>query len=335
MNLTQIVEAVDSHTMGEPTRIVVGGIGDIPGETMGEKKRYLQKHMDYLRTSLMQEPRGHRDMFGTVLTAPTSADADIGIVFMDHDGYVNMCGHGTIGAVTVLLERGLISPRGSHGMVVLDTPAGRVECRATMVGKRVRSVTVTNVPSFMWKASHQLKLSGGNAISVDVVWGGNFFAIVSAAEAGLSLDKGNIKKITSLGMEIKERINAEVPVRHPIETHVDRIDLVEFSDRPTAPGAHVKNIVVFGEGQVDRSPCGTGTSAKMASLFSKGKLAVGQEFVHESIIGTCFNGRLLGETWVGDFPAVIPEITGQAFITGIQQFVIHPDDPFKYGFSIG
>lgn len=335
MSLTQIVEAVDSHTMGEPTRIVVGGTGDIPGATMGEKKRYLQERMDYLRASLMREPRGHRDMFGAVLTAPTSEDADTGIVFMDHDGYVNMCGHGTIGAVTVLLERELVSPKKNDGSVVLDTPGGKVQCRATTVGKRVTSVTVKNVPAFVWKANHPLKLSDGRTISVDIAWGGNFFAIVSAAETGVPVEMGNIKKLVSLGMEIKERINEEVPVRHPVETHANRIDLVEFSDKPAAPGAHVKNVVIFGEGEVDRSPCGTGTSAKMASLFFKGKLALGQEFVHESIIGTCFSGRLLGETRVGDFPAVFPEITGQAFITGIQQFVIQPDDPFKYGFKVG
>jgi proline racemase len=341
--------AVDSHTEGEPTRVVIGGIPAIPGKDMVEKRRYLEEHLDHIRTSIMLEPRGHNDMFGSILTAPTRPEAHLGIIFMDGGGYLNMCGHGTIGAVTVALEMGLIEAAGSEMEVVLEAPAGLVRCRATLEGERVTGVSFTNVPAFLYRQDAVVflprkvmeeNLPGialkGDAdtvpVTLDIAFGGNFFAIVPAADYGISLAPDNASRLIRLGMEVMEAVNEQVPVQHPELPHINRVDLTEFS-RNEGPNFY-KNAVVFGLGQLDRSPCGTGTCAKMASLHRRGKLAVGDTFIHDSILNTRFYGKILGTTTVGELPAVIPEITGAAFITGINQFILDDADPLTRGFSL-
>lgn len=335
MKFDRSIMAVDSHTMGEPTRIVVGGLPNIPGKTMAEIKEYLEQNLDYVRTSLMHEPRGHKDMFGSIITRPVHEDADFGIVFMDGGGYLNMCGHGSIGAVTVAIDTGMVPTVEPETHVKFDAPAGLITARAKVENGAVKSVTIRNVPAFLYMADVKINVPGIGEITFDVSFGGSFFAIVKADQLGLKVVPTNIDQLTKLGMAIRKAANEQLKIQHPTLAHINTIDLVEIYDDPTHPEANYKNVVIFGDGQADRSPCGTGTSAKMATLHAKGHLKIGEEFVYESIIGTLFRGRLVETAEVGDFKAVVPEITGSAYITGFNQFVIDPNDPVKHGFMLG
>lgn len=328
------IRTIDTHTMGEPTRIVVEGIPTVPGNSILEKKRYIENNLDYIRTSLLFEPRGHRDMFGAIILPPTVPEADFGVVFMDSGGYLNMCGHGTIGAVTALLETGMLSYRGLEVPVILETPAGLVKVKTEMKNLTVRSVSFQNVPAFLWPEEGRVEIPGIGPITVEIAFGGSFFGLVDARKLRLELSPRNSQKLAGIGTEIRQLLNAGVKVQHPVKKEINRVDLVEFWHSSTAVGVDCKNVVVFGDGQIDRSPCGTGVCAKMASLFAQGELGLNQDFVSESIIGTRFRGRLLEVTRVGNLPAVVPEITGRAFITGIQEFTLHPEDPLKYGFLL-
>jgi len=334
MNISRSIIAVDSHTMGEPTRIVIGGIPAIPGKSMPEKKQYLEEHMDHIRRALMLEPRGHSDMFGSIITAPTMPEADLGIIFMDSGGYLNMCGHGTMGAATVAVEMGLVEIKEPETQVVLEAPAGLVKARVKVEKGKAKGVTFQNVPSFLFKEDIELNIPLYGKVKADIAFGGSFFAIVKANDLGTKVTKDNIYELIHIGMKVREEANKSVEVYHPEKPHIKAIELAEISDAPSDPGAHARNVVVFGKKSVDRSPCGTGTCAKMADLFFKGELDLYQDFVHESILGTLFTGRLVGKTRVGDFDAVIPEITGRAFITGVNHYMIDEEDPLKYGFSL-
>ncbi len=333
MEFSHMITTVDSHTAGEPTRIVTGGVPHIPGETMIAKKIWLQENLDHLRKMLMWEPRGHRDMFGAVLTSPTSVDADVGVIFMDNGGYLDMCGHGSIGAVTVLVDTGMIPlpPRENNEILdlILDTPAGKINARIQIENSKVKAVTIRNVPAFVYKKVF-LELSDIGKITVHISYGGNFFALVEACDLNITLLPGNIKQLQHRGMEIRDKINREHTITHPGTGRKAQVDLVEIYEDSPQP----KNVVIFGAGQIDRSPCGTGTCAKMALLHEKGLLNLNQPYVHESIFGTTFTGRLIQETTVGGLRAVVPEIEGRAFITGIHQFVIDREDPVGNGFSI-
>jgi len=320
--------------MGEPTRVIIGGMRPIPGKTMAEKREYLKAHLDHIRTALMLEPRGHNDMFGSVLVEPTDPKADLGIVFMDGASYLSMCGHGTIGAVTVALEMGMLELKEPVTQVTLDTPAGLVLARAETKEGTVKGVRVENVPSFLNQTGIQIDVAGIGPISVDIAFGGNFFVLVDAADIGLKIAPENARKFSEAGMLILHQVNKEISVKHPTKNHLGSVELVEFHEVVNGEKNHGRNVVIFGKGQVDRSPCGTGTCAKMAALFAKDMLALEEEYVQESIIGTKFIGRIVGQTLAGNPPALIPEIRGQAFITGFQQFVIDPADPLKYGFRI-
>jgi proline racemase len=326
--------AVDSHTMGEPTRVIIGGMRPIPGKTMADKRDYLKAQLDHIRTALMLEPRGHKDMFGSILLEPTHPQADLGIVFMDGTGYLNMCGHGTIGAVTVALEMGLLELKEPVTKVTFDTPPGLVFATAETEEGAVKNVRVENVPSFLFREDILVDVPGIGRIPIDIAFGGNFFALVDNVHLRIKIIPENVGKLVDVAMNILRRVNKDVEVRHPTKIHLRSVDLVEIHEEVKGSKVHGRNVVVFGEGQVDRSPCGTGTCAKMATLFAKGKLGLEEDFVHESIIGTTFSGRLLRQTVVGNIPAVIPEIKGRAFITGIQQFLIDPTDPLKYGFRV-
>ncbi|WP_346353635.1 proline racemase [Azotosporobacter soli] len=335
MKFDRSIMAVDSHTMGEPTRIVVGGLPNIPGKTMADIKEYLEKNLDYVRTTLMHEPRGHKDMFGSIITRPVHEDADFGIVFMDGGGYLNMCGHGSIGAVTVAIDTGMVPTVEPETSVKFDAPAGLITARAKVENGVVKSVTIRNVPAFLYRKDAKVNVPGLGEITLDVSFGGSFFAIVNAEQLKLEVTPGNIDELTKLGLAIRKAANEQLQIQHPTLAHINTIDLVEIYDKATNPEANYKNVVIFGEGQADRSPCGTGTSAKMATLYAKGHLKLGEEFVYESIIGTLFRGRLVETAMVGEFQAVVPEITGSAYITGFNQFVIDPNDPVKHGFMLG
>jgi proline racemase len=327
--------AVDSHTMGEPTRVVVGGFPPVPGRSMEEKRTALASRFDHLRRALMHEPRGHRDMFGSVLLDAVHPEAHLGVVFMDGGGYLSMCGHGLIGAVTVALETGIVEASEPVSEVRLDTPAGLVTARAQITGGKVGGVTVRNVPSFLYRRGIELEIPGAGPTLVDIAFGGNFFALLDAEEAGLSISPENIAGITETALLVRELLNRRVEVVHPLNRHIDSVQLVEFCGPPSRPDAHARNVVVFGEGQVDRSPCGTGTCARMAAMWASGDLELNRDFVHESIMGTTFTGRLVDTARIGHLDGVVPEITGRAFITGFQQFVIDPEDPLAHGFLLG
>lgn len=334
MKFSRSIHAVDSHTMGEPTRVVVGGVPQIPGKTMPEKKKYLEDHLDYLRTAIMLEPRGHNDMFGSIVTTACNPEADFGIIFMDGGGYLNMCGHGSIGAATIAVETGIVPMKEPVTEVNMEAPAGLIRAKVEVKNGKVQSVSIVNVPAFLYKADQQIDLPGYGKITFDISFGGSFFAIVPAKQLNIKLLPENADKLKVLGIQIRDIINKEIKIQHPVLEHIKTVDLVEFFDETDNPKANLRNVVVFGQGQVDRSPCGTGTSAKLATLHAKGKLKQGEKFVYESIASTLFTGEIVGTTKVGDYDAVIPQITGSAYITGFCQYVIDDDDPVKHGFRL-
>lgn len=330
----EIISAIDTHTEGEPTRIILSGLPPIRGITMADKWAYARENMDHLRRALMHEPRGHRDMFGAILTSPCNPEADYGLMYMDSGGFLTMCGHGTIGTVMTLVEMGMVEAKEPETVVVFDTPAGLVKAHAVVEHGKVRRAWIENVPAFLYKADIPVEVEGLGKISVDISFGGNFFALVTADQVGIPLELHRAKELVDVGLRIRTAVNQQVSVEHPIEKHINKVELTEITGPAVNPEAHARNILVFGEGSVDRSPCGTGTCARMAELYAKGQLKLGQPFVHESIIGSLFHGELVREEKVGHLTGVVPHVGGAAYITGIQQFVIDPDDPMKYGFLV-
>ena len=326
------LEYVDTHTMGEPTRIIVDGLPPIVGDTMMEKKKYLEENFDYIRTMAMHEPRGHKDMFGAIITKPTHKEAQMGVIFMDGGGYLNMCGHGSIGVATLLVEKGYVEVTEPITYITLDAPAGLIKAKVKVENGKAVEVSIINVPSFLYKKDIEIDVPDLGKVPVDISFGGSFFAIVNGRDLGLDVAIENIDELVKYGLTIRDTINAQIPVVHPTNPFIDRVDLVEIYDKPSSKEANLKNVVIFGAGQVDRSPCGTGTSAKLATLHGKGLLKINEPFVYESITGTKFVGKIIGETTVGDYNAIIPEITGKAFITAYGNMVFEEEDPFKYGF---
>lgn len=330
-----IISAIDAHTAGEPARVVLSGLPPIPGTTMAEKKHYMMKNLDHLRTLLMHEPRGHRDMFGVILTPPTTDKAQYGVLFMDNAGYIDMCGHGIMSLTTALIETGMISATEPETHIWFDTPAGLVKSYARIVKKRVSAVSVANVSSFLYARNVEIIHPDVGKVNIDVSYGGNFFALVPAKTFGVSIQPENISKLIQLGMMVKKAVNEKIEVQHPIKKHITSVELIEIYEKPDPSSPFSRSVVIFGNGQVDRCPCGTGTSAMMAAYYGKGELSLDTDYVNESIIGTRFRGKLIREVKVGDFIAVDPVVTGEAYITGIQQFVVDPNDPLKYGFIAG
>jgi proline racemase len=357
----QIV-TVDSHTAGEPTRLVIGGLPPIPGRTINDKRLYINENFDHVRLLLTQEPRGHRDMFGAIITEPVSEEGHFGIVFVDARRYPYMCGHGIIGAVTAFIEMGWLEDFGELGRagqdgeaaVVVDSPSGPIHARAHVKranGRlRVESVAFQMESAFAFLLDQPLEVPGLGRLTVDVSFAGGFFVMVAADQIGLPLAADNAPELARWGMAIIESGNQQLRVQHPTRIYINTIDVVEFYDPIGHPQARGKNFVVYGEGHVDRSPCGTGTCAKMALLHRQGELAVGQTFVNEGLLGTTFEGRVVEETTVGDpsnprlrseqagsghcLPAIVPEIRGTAYLTGLHRFVVTPGDPFPEGFLI-
>lgn len=330
----RVIKTIDSHTMGEPTRVVYDGFPPLPGNTMMEKKVFLTEHYDHLRSALMLEPRGHRDMFGALLTEPVHEEADVGVIFMDNSGYLNMCGHGSIGTATVIVETGMKEVAEPYTDVLLDTPSGLIRTRVHVVDGKAREVSILNVPSFLYLEEQRITLPQWGEIRFDVSFGGSFFALVNAEQIGLALEADNVDRIEKLGTEILTEINRTISVKHPY-LDIHSVDLVEFYSHTATRQANMKNCVIFGDGQVDRSPCGTGTSAKIAALYARGELKLGEEFVYESITGSRFRAVATCETEVAGYRAIIPQITGSAYLTGISQWILDEDDPQVYGFLLG
>ena len=325
--------AVDSHTEGMPTRVVVEGVPPLEGATMLERKLAFERDLDDLRLLLMREPRGHGAMSGAILQPPLRGDADWGVVFIEVSGCLPMCGHGTIGVATVLVERGLVEVREPETVVRLDTPAGLVEARVSVREGRARAVTIRNVPSFLHARDRTVEVAGLGTVRYDMAFGGNFYALVDAAEVGLEVDPGRSRELIDAGRATMAAVNeAERPV-HPADERIGGCRHVVFH-APGHDGADARAATSIHPGWLDRSPCGTGTSARMAQLHARGELAVGEPFVNESVIGTRFTGRLVEETEVGGRPAVVPEITGRAWITGAAEYRLEDDDPFPAGFAL-
>ena len=334
LKLSNLITTVDAHTAGEPVRVVIGGIPRVIGNNILEKKEYFAKNYDHIRRLLMFEPRGHKDMYGAILTEPTREDCDFGVIFLDSGGYLDMCIHGCIGIVKVLLEIGMIQKKEPVTEVNLDTSAGKVKALAKIKGENIEEITIRNVPSFLAVPDLEIKVPNIGLVKVDIAFGGNFYAIVNSSDLQTSVETGNAHKLVELGLTIRNIVNREVKVQHPLNKSINRVNLVEICDEPKNPEATYRNAVIFGAGQVDRSPCGTGTCAKMATLYGKGQLSVGEEILSESIIGTLFKGKVVSETKVGNFKAIVPEITGKAYITGFHQFVVENGDSLKYGFIL-
>jgi trans-L-3-hydroxyproline dehydratase len=331
------LRTIDAHTAGEPLRLIVDGFPRVEGATMLERREWVRANCDHLRTALMLEPRGHADMYGALFTEPEHPDSDAGVLFMHNEGYSTMCGHGVIAVVTIAIERGLIVPRGDGHAIVLDSPAGQIRARAetrSAGGRtRVERVSFVNVPSFTLRAAVPVRV-GSREVRVDVAFGGAFYAIVDAESAGLAVRPEHLGDLRRAGMAIKHAIEAAMPVVHPNEPELRGIYGTIFTGPPSNDDAHLRNVTIFADAEVDRSPCGTGTCAVMAVLAAMGLLGADQTFVHESIIGTRFRGRIAGETTVGDLPAILPEIEGEAYITGESVFLIDEADPLRHGFRL-
>jgi proline racemase len=333
MRARRYFSGVDSHTEGMPTRVITGGLGPVPGNTMQERRVYFEEHLDDLRLLLMREPRGHSAMSGAFLQPPTRPDADWGVLFVEVSGLLPMCGHGAIGVATVLVECGMVPVSEPETVIRLDTPAGLVEARVTVADGRAERVRLRNVPAFIDALDARVAVDSLGTVTYDMAFGGNFYALVDAASVGLEPVLGNADELIARGLEIIRAINASAAPVHPVDEAIRGCKHVVFF-APGQNGAHARNATAIHPGWLDRSPCGTGTSARMAALHARGELALGQEFVNESIIGSRFIGRLLEEVNVGSVSAVVPEVSGRAWITGMAQYLLDPTDPFPAGFAL-
>ena len=333
MRTSRIIHAVDSHTEGMPTRVIVGGVGAIPGDTMFDRRRYFMTHMDGIRKALMYEPRGHSAMSGAILQAPSRADADWGVIFIEVSGCLPMCGHGTIGVATVLVETGMVQVTEPVTLVRLDTPAGLVVAEVSVRDGAATSVTITNVPAFTVALDQTVHLEGAGQVSYDMAYGGNFYAILPLEQAGIPFDRAHKDRILAAGLDLMSAINKHNEPVHPANPEIRGCHHVQFlaSD---ATAKHSRHAMAIYPGWFDRSPCGTGTSARMAALHARNELALNTDFVNESLLGTRFIGRLVSEVPLGGVQAVVPRITGRAWITGMAQYLLDPSDPFPEGFVL-
>ena len=335
MKFSRIISAIDSHTEGEPARVVIGGVPVIPGNTFQEKWEWAKKNLDGLRKMLMFEPRGSSIMSGSILTAPCTPGADMGVIYIEVSGFLPMCGHGTIATCTVLVEAGLVPVTEPVTKLTLDTPAGLVKAVIRVENGLAKDVTIQNVPSFLYKSDLTVDVPELGKVTLDIAYGGNFYAIVPAEAVGLELIPASAKEIVRKGSLIREAIFEQVEVVHPLNPAINRCTHVRFISASPNPQVTTRNAVLYSVEGIDRSPCGTGTSAEMAFRYAKGMQKLDEEFVSESIIGSLFYGRLVEETRVGSYVAVVPTIRGSAYISGIQQFVLDPRDPWPEGFYLG
>jgi proline racemase len=347
MRISRMIQAVDAHACGEPGRVIVGGVLDVPGATMYDKMCYFQEHADWLRKVMLREPRGYPASCCNLILPPTRPDADAGYIIMEQVEYPGMSGTNTICVATVLLETGMLPMHEPVTELALEAPAGLVRVRAECSNGKVKSVTFRNVPAFAAYLDAPLEVPHLGKVIVDVAYGGMFYVISDAAQFGLRLVPEEGHEIARIGQMLKTAAQEQLPVVHPQQPGFNGVSISQLSGPPSSPDAHARNAVVVSTGQldwdrpatwtgaIDRSPCGTGTCAKMAVLHAKGQLPLNQDFHHQGILGTIFTGRLLEETQVGQYPAVVPTITGQAWITGISNYVIDSEDPFPEGFTIG
>ena len=342
-----MIQAVDAHAAGEPGRVIVGGVLDVPGATMFDKMQHLRAHGDALRLCMLREPRGYPAANCNLVLPPAHPDADAGFVIMEQVEYPGMSGTNTICTVTVLLETGMVAMREPVTELTLEAPAGLIRVRADCAGGKVQRVTFQNVPAFAVHLDRPIEVPQLGTVRVDVAYGGMFYAIADARAFGLKLTPDEGRDIVRITEMIKAAANEQLPVTHPEQPGFTGITIAQLSGPPSRPDAHMKNAVTVSTGTfdwnrpstwtgvIDRSPCGTGTCARMATLHARGRLGLNEDFHHEGILGTVFTGRLIGETTVGSYPAVVPTLSGQAWITGFASYVVDPSDPFPEGFTLG
>lgn len=347
MHITDMITAVDLHACGEPGRVITGGVLDVPGKSMFEKMKYFEKNLDHLRLRMLREPRGYPALCANVILPPTDPQADAGFIIMEQTEYPPMSGTNTICVATTLLETGMLPMKEPVTEFVLEAPAGLVGIRAECKDGKVTQVTFKNVPAFAVHLDVNVEVPQLGTVSVDVAWGGMFYVIADAAQFGLQIRPDEGRDITRICEMLKAATAEQYPVVHPENPEITGPTISQLSGPPVNPKAHRRNAVTVATGKldwnnpstwtgvIDRSPCGTGTCAKMAVLHAKGQLGLNQDFIHESILGTLFTGRLVQETRVGPYKAVVPTIGGTAWITAISQFVVDPGDPYPNGFKVG
>ena len=328
----RVLASVEAHTAGEPLRVITTGLPEIPGKTILEKRRFAQQHLDHLRTGLMWEPRGHADMYGAIVTPPTTPDGDLGVLFLHNEGFSTMCGHGIIALTKVVLDCGWIEKSGSEPLLRIDTPAGRVTATARLGDDGVESVSFVNVPSFVTLGNRRVEVPGMGEITFDLAFGGAFYAFCDAEALGLGLEAADHGRLVDAGKKIKKAVAADIEIEHPQERDLGFLYGTIFVGPPASSSHHSRNVCVFAEGEVDRSPTGTGVSARAAIHHARGELPVGEWITIESILGTCFDVRIVETTRCGPFDAVLPEVTGSAYITGENRFYFDPADPLAGGF---
>jgi proline racemase len=347
MRFSRMITAVDAHAAGEPGRVITGGVIDVPGRTMLEKRDYLEQYQDEIRKMMLQEPRGYPALCCNIILPPTNPEADAGYVIMEHTEYPGMSGTNTICVATVLLETGILPMVEPISELVLEAPAGLIAITAECQDGKVRRVTFKNVPAFATHLDVAVEVPQLGTVRVDVAYGGMFYVIAEAEQFGLRLTPDEGGDIVRISEMIRAAANEQLEVQHPDIPQFRGITISQLSGPPVTSGAHRRNVVTVSTGEVDwqrpstwrgaidRSPCGTGTCAKMAVMYAKGQLGLGQDFVHEGILGTTFTGQLTSETRVGPLAAVVPTISGQAWITGFSNYVLDPTDPFPQGYTVG
>lgn len=324
---------IDSHTQGEATRLLVGGMGPLNGATIKEMRDDFEARFDPVRKRLTREPRGHRGIMAAVVTEPVSADGDFGLFYMDARRYPYLCGHATIGAVASLIETGVLEAGEGDQTIIVDTPSGPLAAHTRVRSGRVESVAIDMVPSFVFDTGCTVHVPSYGTLPVDLVCVGGFFAMVSARDAGIELVPANSRRLIDLGMAVIAAANQTLRVRHPKRPEVDTVDVTEFYIEDTANRCG-RNVVVYGESHMDRSPCGTGTTAKMTLLHHRGELAIGETYRNTSPLGTVFEGRIIKTVSIGEFNGIVARIRGNAQITGYHQFVVDAQDPFPEGFLL-
>jgi proline racemase len=342
-----MITAVDAHACGEPGRVITGGVLDVPGRTMFDKMTHLRDHADHIRLRMLREPRGYPAANCNLILPSNHPEADAGFVIMEQVEYPPMSGSNTICVVTTLIETGMVKVTEPITRLKLETPAGLIGVEAEVHCGKCRKVTFRNVPAFATHLDAPVEVRGLGTVTVDVAWGGMFYVIADAEPLGFRLTPDEARDIVRAAEMIKAATQEQLPVAHPENPAIAGVSIAQLSGPPSTPGAHRKNTVVVSTGKLDwsqpsswtgvldRSPCGTGTCAKMAAMYAKGQLALGEDFVHEGILGTTFTGRLIEETRVGAYRALVPAISGSGWITGFAQYVVDPDDPFPNGFTVG
>jgi len=329
------INTVDTHTEGQPTRIITGGIGTVPGETMLEKQQYFRQHLDHLRTVLLHEPRGHRDMFGCALTEPTVEGADFGILFMHNSDYMDMCGHGTIGLSTAVVELGMVKVESPETRIAYDTPCGLVTATVAVADNKARSVTFENIPAYVDHIDQSLDVPGIGNLQVDVSYGGNRFVWYSGDQAGVEISAANADRIVEVSMQVMAAANEQLTVQDPLTGESGSVNIATVMTAPHDKAHHQRHVHCFGNGQLDRSPGGTGTSARLAVLCARGLIDIGQRTGFESgITGGVFHGQVLEQIKIGGRTAFRTTVSGAAHVTGIHQFVVDPEDPLRDGFLV-